>query len=140
MRKLIAILVLIIISAIVCLSTTMASFSISEMKMKMHMNMQDWVMGNSDCFDTMFSNFSKNNPECCFSLFKEFPIYNWSKINQKDDKKLKIKKIDFNLLALLQDSSIYNYIEKLNSPPNLRFLEKNYNSYIDLIWIIKNNC
>ena len=133
---------IIVIFAIGCISTTMVSFAFDEMEMDMNQDMQqsEIMVMYSDCCETMSWDCENTSHECCFSPFKDSSNISWVNVNNNWNKKLKIKVFSFDVLALLQESSEYNFIERLNSPPDWVLFEINTNSYIWLTWITKSNC
>ena len=141
MKKLFSIFMIIVIFAIGCISTTMAYFTFDEMEMDMSQDVQheEVMVMDSDCCETMSLDCEKTSHECCFSPFKGSSNISWAN-NDNWNKKLKIKVFSFDVLALLQESSEYNFIERLNSPPDGVLFEINTNSYIWLTWITKSNC
>lgn len=135
MKKSIFILTVIVMFVISCISTTMASFSISEMEMRM--NMQHEQMNLPSCLDAM--DLDDSNNECCYSPFPDSNI-KWNISSNNGNKKNKLKVISIDFLALLQESLKYNYVIKLTSPPDRTVSEKEDNLYVKLTGIIKNNC
>ena len=135
MKKIISTLLMFIIFAIWCISTTMASFSMHNTEMDQKMDMDMTI--NSDCCSNVSSDCNKIIHECCISPFDNTSNIIWTNIQNNNDKKIKVISID--VLAIIQESLSYNYIVKLTSPPNIKFNWDN-NSYISLTGIIKNNC
>lgn len=146
MKRIISILTVIVMFAISCMTTTMASFSVPELKVevKNSMEMDIWMqhesMNNSDCCDVMTWDCEESAHECCYSPFKDSSIVSWTSNNQNDNKKLKVKVSNIDILALVQESLEYNYNEKLTSPPDWIIWKTDNNIFVELTWIIKNNC
>lgn len=138
MKKLISLLIALAIFTIGCIPATMANFVMPEMEMSK--SMQHETMGaSSNCCDTMSSGCSESSHECCLSPFQDTSV-TWNSFYQNEEKKLKWKTLDSSVLALVQESLEYNYIDKLNSPPKWNELEEDDNFYITLTGIVKNNC
>ena len=138
MKKIISILTVIVMFAISCMSTTMASFSVPDMEMNIDMQ-HEKMNSSSECCDTMKSNCDDNIHECCFSPFKDSNITSNISFNN-ENKKIKIKTFTIDFFAILQESFEYNYIQKLTSPPDWNWWKQEEKWYISLTWIIKSNC
>lgn len=136
MKRIISTFLISIIFAISCISSTMADFSVSKVEMDTNMNHE--MMNSSDCCESMSGWCNEIGHECCISPFKDWANISWNTICQKQEKKLKIISLD--ILAIIQEWLKSNYSERLTSPPNDNNLEKECNTYITLIGIIKNNC
>lgn len=127
-----------IIFAIGCISATMADFSVPKVEMDKKMNHEMMII--SDCCESMNSGCNESEHECCISPFKDGWNISWNTHTKKQDKKLKLKVINIDILAIIQEWLKSNYLEKLTSPPKENNKEIKCNTYITLIWIIKNNC
>lgn len=140
MKKLISLFIALATFAIGCMPTAMAGFMVDEVKMSDNMNMQhESMMTSEDCCDSMSSGCDETSHECCLSPFNDSNI-TWNVLSQKEDKKIKFKTFWVDILAIINNSLEYNYIERLNSPPEIWDLENQENLYTSLTWIVKSNC
>lgn len=138
MKKIISLFIFLATFVIGCIPTAMASFVVNENE-GISSN-QHWIqLSNNDCCDNMSSDCNENTHDCCISPFEDTNV-TWNIVSQNEAKKIKFKSFWLDYLALINESSELNYIEKLTSPPEFLDIKKQNNLYISLIWIVKSNC
>lgn len=138
MRKIFSILILLVIFTISWMSSAMAFFTVTQVEM--NMVMIEWSDKGSNHCNTSTSDNRESTHECCLSPFIDSWITSLTNVSQYNENKLKNKVIGFDLLALIQESFKDNYTQKLTSPPYWIPKNADNNIFVELTWIIKNNC